>query len=178
MYKRQVQKDYLALVTGVVLRDAGEIDRPLEDAGAPASRRGPKTLVEAHTRWEVVERFQTHTLLRCHPLTGRQHQIRQHLAAVGHPLAVDPQYGGAAQLLLSKIKRGYRAPSKGEERPLLARLSLHAHRIVFASPASGQPVEVVAPLPDDLEVALRQLRKWDTPGRTARPARGRRDTID
>jgi 23S rRNA pseudouridine1911/1915/1917 synthase len=176
--QRTVKKDYLALVTGVVHRDAGEIDTPLEDPGAPASRRGPKTLLEAHTRWEVVERFHSHTLLRCHPLTGRQHQLRQHLASVGHPLAVDPLYGGATQLLLSKIKRGYRPPSKGDERPLLARLSLHAQRIVFASPSperSGQPVEVVAPVPDDLEVALRQLRKWDTGGRQVRPGRGRRD---
>ncbi|MCO5170095.1 MAG: RluA family pseudouridine synthase [Planctomycetes bacterium] len=164
--ERRVHKDYLALVLGAVKRDEGEVDLPLPDPAAP--RRGAAPRVEARTRWEVVERFHTHTLLRCHPVTGRQHQIRQHLAAAGHPLAVDPQYGGGAALLLSKVKRGYRPKAQGEERPLLARLSLHAERIVFRSPATGEAVEVRAPIPEDLDVALRQLRKWDVAHPTTR----------
>lgn len=169
---REVQKDYLALVLGAVHRDAGEVDAPLPDPAAPR-RGGARPLVEARTAWEVVERFHTHTLLRCHPVTGRQHQIRQHLAGLGHPLAVDPQYGGGERLLLSKVKRGYRPKGKGDERPLLARLSLHAERITFRSPASGERVVVEAPVPDDLAVALRQLRKWDVAGAPARGRRGR-----
>lgn len=174
--ERQVQKDYLALVLGHVQRDEGEIDVPLPDPTAPRrGRAGGRPLVEARTRWQVVERFHTHTLLRCHPLTGRQHQLRQHLAGVGHPLAVDPQYGGGERLLLSGIKRGYRPKGKGDERPLLGRLSLHAERIAFRSPATGELVTVEAPVPDDLAVALRQLRKWDVPGAPPpRPRRGRR----
>lgn len=168
--ERQVQKDYLALVLGVVHRDAGEIDAPLPDLGAP--RRGGRPLVEARTRWEVVERFHTHTLVRCHPITGRQHQLRRHLAGIGHPLAVDPQYGGGERLLLSKVKRGYRPPARGEERPLLARLSLHAERIAFRSPATGERVVVEAPVPNDLAVTIRQLRKWDVPAQP-RPRRQR-----
>ncbi len=168
---REVQKDYLALVLGAVHRDVGEVDAPLPDPDAPR-RGGARPLVDARTRWEVVERFHTHTLLRCHPVTGRQHQIRQHLAGLGHPLAVDPQYGGGDRLLLSRVKRGYRPKGKSEERPLLARLSLHAERITFRSPASGERVVVEAPVPDDLAVALRQLRKWDVAGA---PPRARRD---
>lgn len=167
--ERRVHKDYLALVLGAVKQDQGEVDLPLPDPTAP--RRGGAPRLEARTRWEVVERFHTHTLLRCHPVTGRQHQIRQHLAAAGHPLAVDPLYGGGAALLLSKVKRGYRPKAQGEERPLLGRLSLHAERIVFRSPATGEAVEVVAPLPEDLEVTLRQLRKWDVPQPPRRPRR-------
>lgn len=170
--ERRVTKEYLALVLGRVHQQQGEIDLPLPDPAAVG--RGPRPMLEAKTAWEVVERFHTHSLLRCHPVTGRQHQIRQHLAASGHPLAVDTQYGGGASLLLSKIKRGYRPKTQGEEKPLLGRLSLHAHRIVFAAPGSGQQVEVVAPLPDDFEVALRQLRKWDTAEQQRPPGRGRR----
>lgn len=170
--ERRMTKEYLALVTGRVHQDAGEIDLPLPDPAAVG--RGPRPMLEARTEWHVVERFHTHTLLRCHPVTGRQHQIRQHLASAGHPLAVDPQYGGRPALLLSSIKRGYRPKGQSEERPLLGRLSLHAHRIVFTSPATGEPVEVVAPVPDDLEVTLRQLRKWDTAEQQRPPGRGRR----
>lgn len=169
---REVQKDYLALVLGVVHRDQGEVDAPLPDPEGP--RRGAaRPLVEARTRWEVVERFHSHTLLRCHPVTGRQHQIRQHLAGLGHPLAVDAQYGGGERLLLSKVKRGYRPKGQREERPLLARLSLHAERIAFRSPATGERVVVEAPVPDDLSVTLRQLRKWDVASDPSRPRRGR-----
>jgi 23S rRNA pseudouridine1911/1915/1917 synthase len=96
------------------------------------------------------------------PETGRQHQIRVHLEAIGFPLAVDPVYGGTEAVLLSKFKPGYRGKEK--EIPLLGRLSLHAAKIAFRSPA-GNDVEVVAGLPKDFEVALKQLRKYADPSK-------------
>lgn len=157
----EMRKEYLALVLGRVGEDSGVVDLDVVDKHAPSSKRAA-TAQPARTRWEVAERFSTHTLVRAWPETGRQHQIRQHLASLGHPLAVDADYGGGKSLLLSTLKRrGFR--SKGdEERPLLARLSLHAHRLTFTPPGASAPVTVEAPVPDDLEVALKQLRRWDT----------------
>lgn len=169
---RTIEKEYLALVLGAPRDGQGTIELAVEDHHLPPAERTAAG-VPARTRWEVVERFASHALVRAWPETGRQHQIRQHLAAVGHPLAVDPQYGGGQRLLLSALKgKGFR-PKKGEEeRPLLDRLSLHAHRITFTAPASDQRISVEAPLPKDLEVALKQLRRWDVPKRAqGRPRR-------
>lgn len=149
-----VEKTYLALVTGVPRAERGEVDQPL--LGARGEEPRP-----ALTRWEVVERFRRHALVRAWPVTGRPHQIRLHMQAIGHPLLVDPQHGGGTELLLSRIKRGYRGRRDEPERPLIARLTLHAQAVGFDSPADGRRVTVEAPLPDDFQVALRQLRKWD-----------------
>ncbi len=156
----EMQKEYLALVLGRVSEESGVVDLDVIDRHASPSKRAA-TAQPARTRWEVAERFSTHTLVRCWPETGRQHQIRQHLASLGHPLAVDADYGGGKSLLLSTLKkRNYR--SKGdEEKPLLGRLSLHARRLSFTPPEGGERVTVESPVPDDLEVALKQLRRWD-----------------
>jgi 23S rRNA pseudouridine1911/1915/1917 synthase len=173
---REIAKDYVALVQGepAAEQDSGEIELPIGPTGRAGDRRqrvGGREAKPARTRWEVLERFRGFTLLSVHPETGRQHQIRVHLEAIGFPLAVDPVYGGSTGVLLSKIKPGYRP--KGEtERPLLGRLSLHAARIAFRSPA-GKEVEVEAPLPHDFEVALKQLRKYADPARRRAPRRAR-----
>jgi len=171
---REVAKDYLALVLGEPAKDleSGEIDLPIGAAlrGERRQRVGGRDAKPARTTWTVAERFRGFTLLRVHPKTGRQHQIRVHLEAVGFPLAVDPLYGGGTGLLLSKIKPGYRGKEK--EIPLLGRLSLHAARIAFCSP-TGREVEVEAPLPRDFEVALKQLRKYANPARRRTPHRTR-----
>jgi len=91
------------------------------------------------------------------PLTGRQHQIRVHLAAQGFPVAVDPLYGNRAPVLLSRYKLGYRP--KCEEKPLLGRLGLHAARLSFTW--GERELTVESELPKDLRVAVKQLGKWD-----------------
>ena len=159
--KREVEQRYLALVRGGPPERIGRIDLPL----APGPRgplrmrvdeRGKRSL----TRFRVVERFRDYALLEILPYTGRTHQIRAHLQAVGHPLAVDPLYGGARALLLSRIKPEYRAPRDRPESPLLDRLSLHALRLEFRHPRTGVPQLVEAPLPKDFATALKQLRKY------------------
>lgn len=160
--ERRVEKEYLALITGCPKDESGVVDRPLVVHKGRRRGRAPVEVGEdgkpARTRWEVEERLGRYALLRVHPETGRHHQIRAHMAAEGHPLAVDFLYGGAKQILLSELKRGYRKSADGET-PLLDRLSLHAHRLAFTGPA-GDRVEVEAPLPKDLRVTLKQLARW------------------
>ncbi len=160
--ERRVEKEYLALVTGCPSDVTGVVDRPLVVHKGRRRGRAPvevgKDGKPARTRWEVEERLGRYALLRVHPETGRHHQIRAHMAAEGHPLAVDFLYGGGKQILLSQLKRGYR-PSADGEKPLLDRLSLHAHRLAFTGP-EGDRIQVEAPIPRDLKVTLKQLARW------------------
>lgn len=162
----QVAKEYLALIAGKPNGDEGEIDAALgRHPGNPqrmaVMRHGGRP---ARTLWQVEEQFRNHTLLRVFPRTGKTHQIRVHLKHVGMPLAIDPLYhppqaGTSGGILLSSFKRGYRAGSSDTERPLIDRLTLHAHRISFRD-RSDQLISIEAPLPKDFRVTLNMLRKY------------------
>jgi 23S rRNA pseudouridine1911/1915/1917 synthase len=118
-------------------------------------RGGKASLTEFTTRG----RFGKFALLECRPLTGRTHQIRVHLAAAGAPVLNDPIYGDPEEtLLLSGLKRGYKG--RADEKPLIARLALHAAELTIKHPTTGEPVTLRAPLPHDIEVALKYLRKF------------------
>jgi len=159
---RRVEKVYLALVSGYVAGD-GEVNLPLiyhrRQNRVQVTAAGGKASV---TRYRVVQRVAGHTLLECRPLTGRRHQIRAHLAAIGHPLAVDPLYGGGTALFLSSFKADYRHSTRHPERPLIARLTLHAARLTVRHPGTGEPVSFEAPVPKDLRATLNQLAKLAT----------------
>jgi 23S rRNA pseudouridine1911/1915/1917 synthase len=134
---RQVEKIYLALVHGVVKLENGRIERPI--ARDPVRRTRMTARLErgraAWTEYRVLRRFAGFTLLEARIGTGRTHQIRVHLSSIGHPVAGDTLYG---------------APAKGAGRPPLGRYFLHAHRIRFRQPSSGEEVSVEAPLPAEL----------------------------
>lgn len=158
-----VEKEYLALVEGTVVRDSFEINKSL----GPDRRRPGKVMVTAHgakksraafTAVEVVERFKGFTLLRLRPTTGRGHQLRVHLRHLGHPIAADRDYGGE-WVYLSSFKRGYKIRPGVAERPLLDHMFLHANRITFPS-VGGDRVTAQARLPDDLEMVLTKLRQF------------------
>ncbi len=156
---RQVEKVYLALVTGHVSGD-GEVNLALvydrrQNRVRTAVGRGRPAL----TRYHVVQHLPGHTLLECRPVTGRKHQIRAHLAALGFPLAIDPVYGGGQALWLSHFKPDYRPSRRHAERPLIQRLTLHAARITLAHPAEGSPITFEAPLPKDFRATLNQLQR-------------------
>lgn len=159
---RQVKKTYLAIVKGQVKPEEGEIDLPL----ALHPRRKGRVRVHpdgkpSHTGYKVLEQFHRYALLEVYPRTGRMHQIRVHLQAIGHPLAVDPLYDGADKLGIRSLK--YKVPVREEERDsyLLSRLSLHAYQLRVIHPISGDPMEWEAPPPKDFRALLKALRKWD-----------------
>jgi 23S rRNA-/tRNA-specific pseudouridylate synthase len=81
------------------------------------------------------------------------------MAAIGHPLSVDPLYGGGQAILLSHYKPRYRTNRRGEERPLIDRLTLHAARITFEHPTTRQPLTVEAPPPKDFRATVSQLAR-------------------
>ena len=161
----RVEKEYVALVAVRPTESEGEIDAPL--ARHPTNplrmavvKHGGRP---ARTLWKVEELFRFYALLRVFPRTGKTHQIRVHLAHIGLPLAIDPLYhatnpAAPAGIFLSSFKRGYRRTGHAE-RPLIDRLTLHAHKFRF-SDRSDQPIVVEAPLPKDLRAALNMLRKY------------------
>ena len=113
----------------------------------------------AATVFRVLEDFGRYVWLEVRPETQRAQQTRAHLAAIGAPVLGDDLYGLAQErLLLSNLKRGYKG--RTEERPLIDRLALHESELTLRHPESREPVCLTAPLPKDLEVALRNLRKF------------------
>jgi len=162
-----VHKRYLALVHGALARSEFAIDkwlgpdprRPGRMKTAATARKGYRA---ARTRGEVAQALGDLTLLRLYPETGRSHQLRAHLAAIGHPIVGDTDYGGRP-LLLSEHKHGYKLRRGVAERPLLARPFLHSEQIEFID-VDGTPVCVEAPLPEDLRTALLRLARLTSHG--------------
>lgn len=154
-----VGKEYLALVAGRPLTDNGIIEAPLAPHPTARDRMAVvKNGKPSITEWQIEQRFRNYALIRCFPKTGRTHQIRVHLQSIGLPLAVDPLYNppSSAGLFLSSFKRDYRPNRNQPERPLLARLSLHAHKLTFNHPSRG-PLTIEAPPPKDFRAAINQL---------------------
>ena len=150
---RTVEKEYAALVLGAPARAAGEVDAPI--GRDPVHRqkmsvRAPRGR-EARTSWRVEERFDGAALLRVRIHTGRTHQIRVHLASVGHPVAGDAVYGG------TRPPSSRRAAAR-DALLALDRPALHAARLAFNHPASGERLTFEAPLPPDLGAVLERLR--------------------
>lgn len=146
-----VRRDYLALVWGHLDAPRGVIDAPIgRSVRRPtrmAVREGGRS---ARTAYDVAETFTDPdlALVACTLETGRTHQIRVHLQAIGHPVVGDPVYGGARPL---------RLPAAAADAPL-DRPFLHAHALAFEHPVDGHLVRVVEPLPPELEGVLAQLR--------------------
>lgn len=145
-----------------VLRDAFTVDAAIGEDEVHSGRmrvfkkQGGK---ESLTEFRVLERFGRFAWIEARPITGRPHQVRVHLAAVGAPILNDALYGDPTQsLLLSNLKRGYKG--KGEESPLIERLALHASEVTVQHPTTRETLTLHAPLPDDLSIVLKNLRKY------------------
>lgn len=149
-HDREVKKAYLAVVLRTPRRRSGIIDWPIGRHPSERKRMSVRSARgrAAETRYWVLESFGGLALVRVEPATGRTHQIRVHLAALGHPVLADPIYGA---------RKGRARPAEG---PGVAfpRQALHASEIRFAHPSSGEPVAISAPLPADMSALLRELR--------------------
>ena len=156
--RRKVEKTYTAIVENDPELDADLIDLPI----GPDRHNREKMTIEpeagrpAQTVYEVLERFGDYTLVRCHPRTGRTHQIRVHLAAIGHPIACDDLYGATAPIYPSTLDPSI--PHTDDEQPLIERQALHATHIAFRHPATGHWIELDAPFPADFTALLAALR--------------------
>ena len=159
---------YLGLVRGAPPQEQFEVDAKLAPNTVQLGlmRVDPKGGKRSRTKFQVLERFSRWTLVRCEPLTDRTHQIRVHLRYVGCPLVGDRLYGGK-QLLLSRLKTNYRLKPNREERPLLDRAALHAELLTLPHPVTGELLTITAPLPKDLSVALKYLRRYAPVGGSA-----------
>jgi 23S rRNA pseudouridine1911/1915/1917 synthase len=144
--EHRIERRYLALVVGSPRQDRGVVDAPIHDLYVGGRRRvagSGEPSRPALTRFVVVERFEGAALLEVDLETGRQHQIRIHLAHVGLPVLGDPVYGQAGR------RSSVVAP----------RQMLHARRLAFIHPETSQRIEVESPLPEDFRRALKELRR-------------------
>ena len=158
--QRQVEKIYRAIVVGSPNADSGRIDLPIaeNEHGMRKMKIDKKNGKEAITDYKVIEKFNGYALIEAKPHTGRTHQIRVHLSAIGLPILADPLYSNSGWFFLSSIKRNYK--SNGEEKPLLARTALHAFSLSFINPVTGEKMLIEAPMPKDMEAVLKVLKKY------------------
>jgi RluA family pseudouridine synthase len=157
---RSVKKSYRALIRGAPPWEETSCDYPLRPDGDKQHR----TVIDGGhgkpsvTRFKLVANYGPYSLVEAEPETGRTHQIRVHLAALGFPIVADPLYGDGKALYLSSFKRGWRGDPRAE-RPLLARTALHAATLELKHPRSGEALVFEAPLPKDLRATITQLEK-------------------
>ncbi len=155
---REMKRTYYALVCGHVKEEAGTIDAPI---GRSLHNRKKMVVTninsrEARTNYQLIERYRSYDFIKVSLQTGRTHQIRVHFAHLGHPVFGDPEYGGR-----EKWHRGMFAPERPLAKKLLAimpRQALHAYRLSFTHPITGEVITIESPLPDDFAAVLSILQ--------------------
>ncbi len=130
--KHSIKREYLTIVTGVIENDKGTIDKPIKRSSSDRKKMAVMPDGKrAVTNYEVLERFDRFTLIKCELETGRTHQIRVHMASIGHPVAGDLIYGNGTKTPVD---------TQGQ--------ALHAHVLGFIHPSTGEYIETVAPIPE------------------------------
>lgn len=159
--ERDVNKFYAGIVNGIVIPEQGRIENmiaehPFINGKMTIAKKGKLSV----TDYKVSEQWPLYALMQFQIHTGRTHQIRVHMASIGHPIVCDELYGDDKPFYVSSVKRKYNQSKHDEhEKPLLNRLALHAYRLEFEK-EDGTPVSVDAPLPKDMAAMVNQLNKW------------------
>jgi 23S rRNA pseudouridine1911/1915/1917 synthase len=161
--QREVEKEYRAIVWGVVDRDSDFIEtyvrvNPREREKMMVCEPGGNAR-QAVTFYEVLERFWNFTYLRLLPRTGRTHQLRIHCRHIGHAIVADRLYGGRAELTRGDVAPAARSDETAAAEVLIRRQALHAHKLSFRHPVSGTQLQFESPLPADMQSVLSALRK-------------------
>jgi 23S rRNA pseudouridine955/2504/2580 synthase/23S rRNA pseudouridine1911/1915/1917 synthase len=157
---REINKYYLGLVLGKPLTTQGQIEaaiaeHPAKNGNMMVHHKGKPS----HTGYELQEAFSAMSLVKFELHTGRTHQIRVHAKHWGHPIVADGVYGDGKPVLISSIKKKYKLSKNAEEeKPILARLALHAFQLHFVN-LKGEDQWLEAPLHKDMQALLQQLRK-------------------
>ena len=153
--RHEVERQYEAVVMGTMVA-GGTVDEPIGRSLGDRLRQAVRDEEDgkrAVTHYRLRERFRAHTLVQCQLETGRTHQIRVHMAHIQHPLVGDPLYGGGLKL------------PKGASEPLIAALrgfrrqALHAEKLSFVHPATGETMTFTTPRPPDMEALIDALRQ-------------------
>lgn len=158
--KRKVEKYYTAIVHGKPQETSGNIIKPIIEQ---PSQRGKMMIAakgkEAHTAYEVLQSWNSYSLLRLQIFTGRTHQIRVHMQYIGNPVVCDGVYGSESAIYLSSIKKNYKlSKNELEERPVIDRLCLHAAQLKFQD-EQDNAINIEASLPKDMKAFISQLDK-------------------
>lgn len=153
----KIEKTFHVLVNGTIQEEEGLIDKPIlvDSEQVIVSEKG----IMSYTKYIVKEKFRDFTFLEVNPLTSRRNQIRVHFFSIGNPLAIDKLYASSQPILLSTLKRRYKGIEK--ENPLLKRLPLHFAKVQFVLPNQTQKSVFEIALPKDMELTLKQLRKYN-----------------
>lgn len=158
--ERTVEKYYQGIAKGTLAEKEKTIDAPI------AQNSVKKTLMIIHKRgkdsvtdYQVIEEFGRFSLVEFRIHTGRTHQIRVHMQYIGHPIVCDALYGDGEPVFLSSVKKNYNlSRNELDERPILNRLALHAHKLSF-NDVNDRKFNFEADLPKDMRALLQQLRK-------------------
>ena len=155
--KRSVRKEYLAVVEGELMFDSDEISLPIARHIIDSQKMAVRHDIgkEAVSIYEVVERFRGYTLVKVMPKTGRTHQIRVHMRAIGHPVVADFMYSSQESCYLSDLLQKKREEG---ELPIIDRQALHAHRIEFFHPIHNKKMEFEVDMPEDISALVKTLR--------------------
>ena len=157
---RSVTKIYEAIVHGMPIEEVGQID--LAISSSPRGKRGMIINFKgkpSSTKFRILRTWKHFSHLEIKTLTGRQHQIRVHMKAIGCPLVVDNLYGDGKAFYLSDIKRKVRFKKEEQERPLLKRMGLHAAKLKFMHPLTRKELIFESVLPKDMKAVINQLNK-------------------
>jgi len=157
--KRRVTKTYHAVADGAHKFEHFEVNLPLITTRSGRSAVSKQKGKPCTTFFTTIQNFKHHSLIACEPVTGRQHQIRIHLASQNAPITADGIYGGKMPYL-SRFKKNFTTNKTEEETPMINRFALHAYSLSL-NDIDGTALEIVAEYPKDLAVFIKQLRKFD-----------------